>query len=270
MENQGDNEEEFNREDPQNNEDQVNDENTISTLVFPITNIPTRGIATMKNIPLSTLPNFHGFSIEDPDEFLFEFDILCRSYDYTTTAQKLKLFPATLKGNALIWFMSLGEENISTWVQMRQIFLNKYQDYCQTRERRERREELFKMSQKEDETLKDFVERLKYNLQRSGHLDVSKDILKIILLKGVRDDCLDTLNMLGKGDISKESYEDIVNLCKRCSQGTTRNKPVTKDTTFSRVHKSTNGGARRAEIGNLLEDFKTKMIKSFASQIDNL
>ena len=149
----------------------------------------------MKNIPLSTLPNFHGLSTEDPDEFLFEFDILCRSYDYTTTAQKLKLFPATLKGNALRWFMSLGGENISTWVQMRQIFLNKYQDYCRTRERRE---ELFKMSQKEDETLEDFVERLRYNLQRSGHLDVNKDILKTSLLKGVREDCLYMLNMLGK------------------------------------------------------------------------
>jgi hypothetical protein len=113
-------------------------------------------MAPMKNIPLSTLPNFHGLSTEDPNEFLFEFDILCRSYDYTTTVQKLKLFPTTLKGNALIWFMSLGGENISTWVKMRQLFLNKYQEYCRTREQRE---ELFKMSQKEEENLEDFVER---------------------------------------------------------------------------------------------------------------
>jgi hypothetical protein len=68
---------------------------------------------------------------------------------------------------------------------------------------RERREELFKMAQKEDETLEYFVERLQYNIQRSRHMDVSKDILKTILLKGVRDDCLDMVNMLGKGDISK-------------------------------------------------------------------
>jgi hypothetical protein len=108
----------------------------------------------MKNIPLLALPNFHGLYTEYTDEFLFEFEILCRSYDYTTTSQNLKLFPAALKGNALIWFMSLGGEKISTWVQMRQIFLHKYQDYCRTRERKE---ELFKMSQKEDETLEDFV-----------------------------------------------------------------------------------------------------------------
>jgi hypothetical protein len=66
---------------------------------------------------------------------------------------------------------------------------------------------------------------------------VSKDILKTIFLKGVRDDCLDMLNMLGKGDISKEFYEDIVNLCKICSRGSTRNKLATRDATFSRVHK---------------------------------
>jgi hypothetical protein len=99
---------------------------------------------------------------------------------------------------------------------------------------------------------------------------VSKDILKTIFLKGVIDDCLNMLNMLGKGDISKESYEDIVNICKRCSRGSTRNKSATKDTMFSRVHKLANGGATREQIGNLLEDFKTEMINSFSSQIDTL
>jgi hypothetical protein len=79
----------------------------------------------MKNIPLSALPNFHGLSTEDPDEFPFAFDILCRSYEYTTTTQKLKLFPSTLKGNVLRWFMSLIGENISTWGQMRKHFLTK-------------------------------------------------------------------------------------------------------------------------------------------------
>jgi len=173
--------------------------NSLSTLEFPIGELP-RGATPMKNIPLSALPNFHGLSSEDPDEFLFEFDILCRSYDYINPTQKLKLFPATLKGNALRWFMSLGAQVITTWDQMKEIFLAKYHDYFQTRERKE---ELFKMVQKEDENLEDFVERLQYNLQRSDHPTLSKGILKTILLKGVRDDCLDMLNMLGKGDISK-------------------------------------------------------------------
>jgi hypothetical protein len=62
----------------------------------------------IKNIPLSSLPTFRGMSTEDPDLFLLEFDILCRSYNYLDDAQKHKLFPATIKDSALTWFMILG------------------------------------------------------------------------------------------------------------------------------------------------------------------
>ena len=103
-------------------------DNSLSTLEFPIEDLP-RGTTPMKNIPLSSLPNFHGLSFEDLDEFLFEFDILCRSYDCITNSKKLKLFPTTLKGNALRWFMSLGGNVITTWDQMKHKFFHKYQDY---------------------------------------------------------------------------------------------------------------------------------------------
>ena len=38
------------------------------------------------------------------------------------------------------------------------------------------------------------------------------DVLKIILLRGIREDFLDMLNLLGKGDISKDSFENIVEI----------------------------------------------------------
>ena len=62
----------------------------------------------MKNIPPSILPNFHGLASEDPDAFLFEFDVLCISYDYYTNAHKLKLFLTNLKGEASfndLWYL---------------------------------------------------------------------------------------------------------------------------------------------------------------------
>jgi hypothetical protein len=76
----------------------------------------------MKNIPRSALPNFHGLSKEDLDTFLFESDVLCRSYNYVADAHKLKLFPATLKSVVLRWFMGLGKENIRSWDQMTKKF----------------------------------------------------------------------------------------------------------------------------------------------------
>ena len=55
----------------------------------------------MKNIPPSVLPNVYGMSSENPDSFMFDFDILCRTYGYIDHTHKLRLFPATLKAVAL-------------------------------------------------------------------------------------------------------------------------------------------------------------------------
>ena len=57
------------------------------------------------------------------------------------------------------------------------------------------------MMQKKEESLEDFVERLLYNVQRAGQTDMGNDVLKIILLCGIREYFLDMLNSLGKGDI---------------------------------------------------------------------
>jgi hypothetical protein len=130
---------------------------TKTTFGFPI--LDTTPNVNMKNIPLSALPTFYGKSSEDPDTFLFEFDILCRSYNYLQDSQKLKLFPATLKDSVLRWFMGLGESSIRSWEAMKDIFLKKYQDYCKNKESRN---DIFKIQQLEDETLEDYMERFGY------------------------------------------------------------------------------------------------------------
>jgi len=80
---------------------------------FPIRE--TNEVTKMKNISPSALPHFHGLTSEDPDTFLFEFTVICRTYDYITDVQKLKLFPSTLKDAALRWFMGLLGHSITTW-----------------------------------------------------------------------------------------------------------------------------------------------------------
>jgi len=108
---------------------------------FPIRE--TNGDTKMKNISPSALPHFHGLTIEDPDTFLFEFAIICRTYDYIDDEQKLKLFPSTLEDSTLRWFMGLPRYNITTWAQMQQNFNNKYRDYCRSKDAKE---EIFKMT----------------------------------------------------------------------------------------------------------------------------
>jgi len=81
--------------------------------------------------------------------------VLCRGYDYTIDPQKLKLFPPTLKGVALRWFMGLGGGVINSWDQMKDDFLKKYQDYYRSRELKD---EIFQMVARPNETLEEYVE----------------------------------------------------------------------------------------------------------------
>ena len=105
---------------------------TEATFRFPI--LDTVLDVNMKNIPPSSLPTFYGKINEDPDTFLFKFDIFCRSYNYRQHAHKLKLFPATLKYSSLRWFMGLGEFTIRTWDDMKTFFLQKYREYCKPKD----------------------------------------------------------------------------------------------------------------------------------------
>ena len=61
------------------------------------------------------------------------------------------MFPATLKGVALKWFMGLGVNTILYWIDMKKIFLKKYQPYRRTRDSKD---DIFRMTQHEEENLK--------------------------------------------------------------------------------------------------------------------
>jgi hypothetical protein len=176
-----------------------------STLEYPIVDLVVN--APMKEIPLQNLPTFHGLISEDPSAFLFKFDVLCRGYDYTYEPQKLKLFPLTLKGVASRWFMGLGGGTINSWDQMKHAFLTKYQYYCRIRDLKD---EIFQMTAKENETLEEYVERFQYNLQISPYGTLPGEVLKATLIKGMKDEWVETLNLMGKGDIYQETYDNIV------------------------------------------------------------
>ena len=133
----------------------------------------------------------------------------------------MKLFPFTLKGATLHWFMGLGGGTINDWDQMEAYFLNKYQDYFRTRELKD---EIFQMVAKPHETLEEYVENFQYNLQRSPYENLPDNVLKTTLIRGMKDQWVETLNIMGKGDIYQENYNDIVDLCIKCSRGSARLK----------------------------------------------
>lgn len=214
---------------------------------FPI---PAQGTnANLKNIPPTTLPHFYGLITKDLDTFLFEFDVLCRSYDYTTDAHRLKLFPSTLKDSTLHWFMSLGEDFIVDWDTMRENFLKKYKEYW--RESDMRGDDIFCMQQKDKESLEDYIKRFLFSLKKSKHNQLSADSQKLVFLRGINEECIDALNLMGGGDITQETWNDIQQLCKNYSRVALKSPRGYKYT----PNKS-NFGVSRIELTNLLKDFQ--------------
>jgi hypothetical protein len=59
------------------------------------------------------------------------------------------------------------------------------------------------------------------------------------MIKGMKDEWVETLNLMGKGDIYQETYDNIVQLCIRCSHGSTQTRsgmqaPLTRSSNITR------------------------------------
>ena len=91
--------------------------------------------------------------------------------------------------------MSLSGNCIQTWEYMKHVSLKRYQDYCRVNE------DIFEMTQGEEESLEEYIERFQYNLQRSKQRKLGNETLKTLLLKGIQAKYLEVLNMMGTGNV---------------------------------------------------------------------
>lgn len=98
--------------------------------------------------------------------------------------------------------MGLGINAITSWIVMKNIFLQKYQDYCRGQDTR--KENIFRMSQGEDEPLEDHLEQFQFCLKKPRQNSINPQSLKIIFLRGITKDCIDALNLMVGGDITQE------------------------------------------------------------------
>ena len=93
--------------------------------------------------------------------------------------------------------MGLGGNTITSWDQMKRVFLSKYQEYRKTRDMQD---EIFTIIQDDDETLEGYLERFLYILQRSK-LKLDSSTIRTLFLRGLTDNARNNLNLLGQGDI---------------------------------------------------------------------
>ena len=114
------------------------------------------------------------------------------------------------------------------------------------------------MNQEEDESLEDLIERFMYNVKREKLHHLRPDTLKTLLLRTIRDEWIDLLDLMSRGDVYQLSFEEICETCKHISRGR------------ARVSKSTSRSVSQAKLGNLFDDFKTKILRNLTKQVETL
>ena len=125
------------------------------------------------------------------------------------------------------------------------------------------------MSQSEDESLEEYLEKILYNVQKSKQTNLPLDVIRTIFLKGILDENLDALNLMRAGDISHLSFPKIVELCKKYSRGKAKRGRGQRDI-VTKETKSISNGVTKLELGHMFEDFKTDLMNSLGSQFDTL
>jgi hypothetical protein len=81
--------------------------------------------------------------------------------------------------------MGLPEYSIRSWEDMETTFLNKYQDYCRTRDSQN---DILKIQQQDEKSLEDYIERFLYNLYRTKQSTLNNDTIRTIFLKGIHEE----------------------------------------------------------------------------------
>lgn len=109
------------------------------------------------------------------------------------------------------------------------------------------------MTQKEDESLEDYLERFSFSVRKSKHSTLSEDSMKLIFLRGVNEDCVNSLELMGEGDITKFQWDDIRQIYQKYFRAATkRGRHYTPGSSISKSSTIVS----RMEITHLLKEFK--------------
>ena len=90
--------------------------------------------------------------------------------------------------------------------------------------------------------------------------------LKLVPLRGIREDLLDTLNPLSGGDIYQLPYEDIKAVFRNHSRAARKKGSCSQPM----ASPSSSNTSMKGEIGNMLEDFESEMLQTLALQMDTV
>ena len=153
--------------------------------------------------PLSSIPTFGGSIMENPRQFLIRVKEYTETINHWNDQQLLNGISQFLRDTALEWYCQLATSNRrpQTWMEFKAIFLNQFNSPI----RRARQEEQWKScKQEENETINEFIVRLRALWQEQKPNETERDLIRHLMCKMKNS----VLTMIG---ISRcESLDEII------------------------------------------------------------
>jgi hypothetical protein len=131
----------------------------------------------LKSGLIHLLPTFHGLTGEDPHKHLKELHVVCTSMKPTGVTEeqiKLRAFLFSLKDSAKDWLYYLPSGSITTWNEMKRLFLEKYFPASRASNIRK---EICGVRQHNGESLHEYWERFKKLCASCLHHQISEQLL---------------------------------------------------------------------------------------------
>jgi hypothetical protein len=114
------------------------------------------------------------------------------------------------------------------------------------------------------------MERFGYISQISKYHDLREDAVRDLFLKRISKEYLGMVNLMESGDISHKPFPKICEMCNNYSRSRAKTEKNVQDLYNRNLKPVSSGGITRAEIGNLLEKFKTYILITIGSHLDTL
>uniref|UniRef100_A0A151UFK3 Uncharacterized protein n=2 Tax=Cajanus cajan TaxID=3821 RepID=A0A151UFK3_CAJCA len=173
------------------------------------------------------LPKFHGHAGEDPHKHLKEFHIVCSTMkppDVQEDHIYLKAFPHSLEGVAKDWLYYLAPKSITSWDDLKKMFLEKFFPASRTTAIRKDISGIMKLG---GETLYEYWERFKKLCASCPHHQISKQLLLQYFYEGLNNmerSMIDAASDGALGDMTPAEARNLIEkMASNSQQFSTRN-----------------------------------------------
>ena len=181
-------------------------EQQTNAVTFPA--LPSGTRFELKTGVVQLLPKFSGLATEDPIQHLDEFLEVCASMkpsDITDDQMRLRVFAFSLKDLARDWYHSLAPGSVTTWVELKKAFLQKFFPAIKSNQLKKK---ICNIEQYADETLYDYFERFKKLIKMCPYHGYENHDLILYLHGGLKDEDRRMINSACGGNILKFTYEE--------------------------------------------------------------